>query len=143
MPSSSTQSILNTEESIGREDAIDLYKLALPILKARLNTMQSAKSAGDAAIEARKLISSVLIFGSESLQKLLTDLRNENYSEQQLPQMITAVCRELRSSIREISDWIQINQRMRKKTRRQIPEERTLNQDFAGKKRVCVDAPTP
>lgn len=103
---SSRQSILRTVEVIGRKDAIDLYNLALPILETSLKNMQSFTSSEHFITEARQLISSVLIYGSEDLQQLLNGLLNNNYPDLQRSQVINSIRCELRISITEVRYWL-------------------------------------
>jgi hypothetical protein len=100
------QAVLNTAASIGRESAIDLFEKSLPQLEARLVAMQSVINIEDAAIVARQLISSVLVYGSRNLTLVLSGLRDGCYSGQQLLDAINLACSELKKSIKEVKVWL-------------------------------------
>ena len=102
------QAILDTAETIGDENTIDLFRNALPQLEARLAVMQSVPSVEGATLAAKQSISSVRVYGSVKLEKMLSKMLNEHYSHEQLPDVINTVCIELETSIKEIRNWLQL-----------------------------------
>ena len=104
------QAILDTAKTIGEENAIYLFKSALPQLEARLTMMQSATNVEDAMLAAKQSISPVKVYGSGNLEKLLGNLLNQHYSSEQLPDVISAVCIELKASVEEMRGWLQSSQ---------------------------------
>lgn len=100
------QAVLHTVESIGKEDAIDIFKKLLPQLEARLAAMQSVTNVEDAAEVARQSISSVLIYGSKNLALVFSELKDGCYSSEQLPDAVNLACVELKSSIKEVKSCL-------------------------------------
>lgn len=101
------QAVLDTVKTIGEENAIHLFRSALPELEARLTVMQSVTRIEDVMLAARQAFSSVKVYGSGNLEELLVNLLNKRYSSQQLPDVINTVCIELETSIKEIRSWLQ------------------------------------
>lgn len=101
------QAVLDTVEEVGEENAIDLFKNALPQLEARLAVVESVTSIEGAVLAARQLIPSVRIYGSGTLEELLVGLSNKHYSSEQLSDAIKTASIELEASIKEIRNWVQ------------------------------------
>lgn len=100
------QAIINTAEMIGEKAAIDLFRNALPQLETQLTVMQSATGIESAAVAAEQIVSYIRIYGSGDLEQLLVKLLNKRYSSEQLPAVIRTVSTELKTSVKEIENWL-------------------------------------
>lgn len=94
---------------IGVKDAIELFEFALPIVMERRQTLQNYLQTGDwvaAARYAHKTISSVRLYGSETLEVLLRQAMQVDNGEIDVATLQQALLAEFDSVISTVREWL-------------------------------------
>lgn len=109
---SSKSAIEASVSAIGIDNARELLVKALPIIATRKSELLALLGSGDtsgAADSAHRTVSSIRLYGSDRLEKLLTEVKDQSYSTENLSKISEDISQEFDSVIATVNEWLEDN----------------------------------
>ncbi len=104
--------ICETESDLGTDDTIELLSSALPLIHERKKLLDLALQESDlkqASLHAHKTLGSIRLYGTEKLEGLLTQLKNQSVLRTDLTYFQSVLNVEFESVSFTVSAWLTQN----------------------------------
>ncbi|PWQ97160.1 hypothetical protein [Leucothrix arctica] len=109
---SSKSAIEASISAIGIDNVRELLIKALPIIETRKSELLALLDSGDtsrATDSAHRTISSIRLYGSDRLEKLLIEVKDQSYSTENLSKICADILQEFDSVIATVNEWLEDN----------------------------------